>query len=228
MRVINIKSIFAVLILTLLVSGCAKNYNEPSKISYWPELEVNGDELVILEQGVDTYTELGATATVKGEAIPYKTEGTVDDSELGIYTVTYSAANEDGVSASKTRTVLVVDPDALNDNLEGTYQRGTFEPMSVWVRDADNPYMYHANNPGGVGGNPPFDVPFIIYNVAPGLVVVPLQESPPLAPFSAQADFPGGENLIPFNTAAAVGEVAYAWYMNGPNFGPAVRTFVKR
>jgi hypothetical protein len=227
MRKHTIKFLASFFALVLLFSGCTKNANELSKPTFWPDIQINGDDFVIVAVGT-SYTDESAVVTVNGAPIPFETTSDVDASEVGAYTVTYTAQNDDGVSASKTRTVIVVDEDALLDDLSGTYQRGTGTPMSVWAKDADRLYMYRSNNPGGVPNNPPFNVPFVIYNVAPGIVVVPLQTSPPLAPFSAQAGSVGGDPQIPFNVGAAVGSVAYSWFMNGPNFGAVARTFVKR
>jgi hypothetical protein len=214
--------IFFVAALSVL-TGCQQDFVN-SKATFWPDIKINGDEIVIVTFG-DTYTDAGATVTVNGAPVPYETVSDVDDSELGAYTVVYSAANEDGITASATRTVIVADPSALANDLTGTYQRSSNTPVSVWTKVAD--YTYVANNPGGVNNNPPFNVEFTIYNVADGVVVVPLQQVGGLAPFYGTSGSVGGSPLIPFNTAAAVGDVAYSWYLNGPNFGPSVRTFKK-
>lgn len=227
MKNIRINSIFAVLALTLLFSGCAKDKNEPSKPTFWPVIEILGDEFVVVKNG-ETYTDAGATAKVNGVDVPFTTVSDVDDTEYGAYTVTYSAQNEDGVSASQTRTVIVVDTTAADDDLSGSYQRDAGLPMSVWSKDAVRPFTYNSNNPGGVGSNPPFDVPFVAYNVAPGIFVMPLQQAGALSPFYATSGSVGGDPQIPFNVNANVGDVAYSYYMNGPNFGAAARTFVKR
>lgn len=223
---LNILAVFLILSSILSVS-CEKDENVKSKPTFWPNIVVNGDEFVIVPVGT-TYEDASATVTVNGAPIAFETVSDVDDSEVGAYTVTYSAENEDGVAASATRTVIVVDEAALDDDLTGTYQRGTGTPASVWAKDPDKLYTYNSNNPGGVPANPPFNVPFTIYNVAPGIVVVPLQQSGALAPFFATSGSVGGSPLIPFNVNAAVGQTAYAWYMNGPNFGAVLRTFVKR
>jgi hypothetical protein len=64
-----------------------------------------------------------------------------------------------------------------------------------------------------------------IYNVAPGIVVVPLQQVGGLAPFYCTDG--GGSLQIPFNVAALPGETGYAWACIGANFGTALRTFRK-
>lgn len=227
MKIKSLKFLSVFLFASLILGGCDKEENDKSKATFWPSIVINGDDFVIVPVGT-TYEDASATVTVNGSPIPFETTSDVDDSEVGAYTVTYTAVNEDGISASQTRTVIVVDEDALDDDLTGSYQRGTGLPMSVWAKDPDKLYTYNSNNPGGVGANPPFNVPFVIYNVAPGIVVVPLQQSGALSPFYATSGGVGGSPLIPFNVGATVGQTAYAWYMNGPNFGTALRTFVKR
>lgn len=222
---LNILAVFLILSSILSVS-CEKDENVKSKPTFWPNIIVNGDEFVIVPVGT-TYEDASATVTVNGAPIPFETESDVDDSEVGAYTVTYTAENEDGISASATRTVIVVDEDALDDDLTGTYQRSTNVPRSVWAKDPDKLYTYTSNNPGGVNNNPPFNIPFTIYNVAPGIVCVPTQSFGSIAPFYCTTSAGGSKN-IPFNTSAAVGQTAYAWFLNGPNFSAVVRTFVKR
>lgn len=227
MKIRSLKIMSVFLLASLILGGCDKEENAQSKATFWPDIVINGDDFVIVPVGT-TYTDASATVTVNGSPIPFETESDVDADEVGAYTVTYTAVNEDGISASQTRIVIVVDEDALDDDLSGTYQRGSFTPMSTWAKDPDKLYTYNANNPGGVGANPPFDVPFVVYNVAPGIVVMPLQQSGALSPFYATSGGVGGDPKVPFNVSANVGDVAYAWYMNGPNFGTALRTFVKR
>jgi len=212
---------------SLLLFGCKKEYVD-SKATFWPVITINGDEVTVINQG-DTYTEQGATVTENGAPIDYQTEGTVDANEYGAYYVTYSATNVDGIAASKTRVVLVVDPAAQSDDLTGDYKRSTGAlPVSSWAKaPQSSPYTYTLNNPGGVNANPPFDVTVFAYYVAPGVVVVPTQQAGGLAPLFCSASL-GGSLQIPFNPAATVGSTAYAWVVNGANFGTSLRTFKKQ
>jgi hypothetical protein len=226
MKINNLKFLFAFLSVTLLLSGCGKEENVKSKATFFPVITLNGSEFVVVNVGT-TYTDAGAVVLENGAPIPFETVSDVDATEVGAYTVTYSAINVDGFPASKVRTVIVVDPAAAADNLTGSYQRSTNTPVSVWAKHPTKPYTYISNNPGGVNANPPFNVTFTLYNVAPGIVVVPLQSSGALAPFYATGDAIGGDPKVPFNVGATAGQTAYAWFMNGPNFGTALRTFKK-
>lgn len=222
----NTKILSLICMVILLLPACKKDYGS-SKATFWPDIQINGSEIIIVP--IDSvYNDESAVVTANGADIPFETTSNVDVSEYGVYNVVYLAINDDGISATKSRTVVVVDRAAADDDLSGSYQRGSGTPMSAWAKDPSQEFRYLANNPGGVGSNPPFDVPFQVWNVAPGLVVVPLQQSGALAPFYATAGSVEGDPLIPFNVSASVGQVAYTWYMNGPNFGAAARVFVKR
>jgi hypothetical protein len=75
-----------------------------------PIITLNGDTNIELFVD-DTYVEEGATATdaVDG-AVAVTTEGTVDTSKVGTYTITYSAKDNAGNVSTMTRTVIVKKP----------------------------------------------------------------------------------------------------------------------
>ena len=229
MKINSLKFLISFLTVVLLSSGCDKEDKVASKVTFWPNIEINGDEFVVVELG-DAYEDASATVTVNGAEIPFETESDVDDSEVGAYTVSYTAVNEDGISASKVRTVIVVDPAAADDDLTGSFTRvGQAGTVINWAKHPTKPFTYIANNVGGV---PPsnasyavFNAQFLAYNVAPGIVVVPLQQVGGLAPFYCTDG--GGSLQIPFNVAALPGETGYIWAVIGANFGTAPRTFRK-
>ena len=227
MKTINMSKSLLVLIVTVIAfSGCKKDL-QFSKATYWPLIKVIGPDYVVVPVGTG-YTDSSADVSVNSKPISFTTTSTVDTATTGVYTVVYSAVNEDGISASQTRTVVVVNTAAAADDLTGTYQRTNgANPKTNWAKDPDRPYAYLANNPGGVNNDPAFDATFSVYNVEPGVVVVPLQTVGSLAPFFCSASL-GGSTKISFNVSAAVGDVAYAWVLNGANFGTVLRTFIKR
>lgn len=194
------------------------------RITYYPIVEILGDRTIVADAGEGAFEDPGVKITLNEVEVDPTIDGEVDLSTPGIYTITYSAENEDGFSASDTRTVVVVDPAARLDDLTGSYARGA--AVSNWAKVQD--CVYTANNPGGVAANPPFDVKFSVYNIEPGIVQVPLQQSGALSPFYAVASLATGEPSIPFKVSALPGEVAYTWFMVGPNFGAAARIFVKQ
>ena len=77
-----------------------------------PVITVIGDNPATVELG-DTYTDQGATAFDEFHGVTQVTSsGTVDTSTVGTYTITYSATDLDGNTATATRTVNVVDTTA--------------------------------------------------------------------------------------------------------------------
>jgi len=231
MKNINIKSIIVSLALVVSISSCKKDLVQ-SKATFWPDIKVNGPELFFTYLN-EPYTDSSAVVTVNGSPIEFTTENTVDITEAGAYTVSYSAINEDGISAAKVRTVIVVDTvgGLLSADLTGSFARvGQAGHVSNWVKDENAPFTYSVNNLGGV---PPsnasyavFNVPFVAYNVAPGIIVIPEQDLGAIGINYAEASL-GGSRQIPFNTAAVSGDIAYAYVAVGPNFGTALRTFRK-
>jgi uncharacterized protein YjbI with pentapeptide repeats len=80
-----------------------------------PVITLNGATSVTLEAGVDSYTELGATASDIADGIVGVTIGgdVVNDAVPGIYVVTYDASDSSGNGATQlTRTVTVQDTTA--------------------------------------------------------------------------------------------------------------------
>ena len=90
-----------------------------TRITYYPVLTLNGYTQMEVDKGA-TFTDPGCKGEMNGEDITSQviTSGTVDTSKSGIYTLTYSATNADGFSASTSRTVIVTDP---NDPREGIF-----------------------------------------------------------------------------------------------------------
>lgn len=87
-----------------------------------PGITLNGASSIALECGIDTYTELGATASDLCDPNVSVVIGgdTVDASTLGVYVVTYDATDESGNSATQvTRTVTVEDTTAPVITLNG-------------------------------------------------------------------------------------------------------------
>jgi hypothetical protein len=76
-----------------------------------PEISLNGPSELSLECGLDTYTELEATASDNCDPTVTATIGgdTVDTSTCGTYVVTYDATDSSGNTAQVTREVTVID-----------------------------------------------------------------------------------------------------------------------
>ncbi|MGB0188524.1 MAG: DUF5011 domain-containing protein, partial [Aequoribacter sp.] len=114
-----LRSALAILII-MCVSACGGSggagqvQTQPPAVSDTtaPVITLAGDQNLMIEAG-DVYVEPGASATddVDGE-VDVSVAGTVGD-DPGIYTLTYTAEDASGNTASVTRTVEVLPPQAF-------------------------------------------------------------------------------------------------------------------
>ncbi|HEX5172033.1 MAG TPA: BT_2262 family domain-containing protein [Cyclobacteriaceae bacterium] len=114
-----------------LFTGCEDKDSEGvSRITYYPEFTLNGDEELVLSVG-DSYTESGAVVKEGDSEIEYTTTyagtyitgpvGSIDTSVEDIYVVNYTAINKDGFPGTASRIVNVVGQGDLVNNIEGWY-----------------------------------------------------------------------------------------------------------
>lgn len=128
------KKIFLFLCGLALVSGCTEDTSsDVSSITNYPtfvlNLTPNGESGVVYVHKGDTYTDPGAVATENGEVISYTSSVTsqfndlseIDTNVEDIYTVTYSAVNQDGYVGTATRTVIVADVGDFVSSIAGVY-----------------------------------------------------------------------------------------------------------
>jgi hypothetical protein len=144
--------IFAALSLPFV--GCEKEYEDESKITYFPEFVMEGESEIIQILG-EAYTDGSVTATeagnpldvtiiVRGEMTGYSGT-TVNVDEVDKYTITYSATNVDGFDGSVSRTVYVAPPTGdMVTSIEGLYlgnvQRAP--AFAVLAQYSDLQYIY--------------------------------------------------------------------------------------
>tara|TARA_B100000963_G_C22635275_1_gene677269 strand:+ start:3950 stop:5287 length:1338 start_codon:yes stop_codon:yes gene_type:complete len=106
-----------------------------------PVITINGSNPATHELG-DVYTDAGATAfdEFHGDT-PVTSSGTVDVNTVGSYTITYTATDLDGNTATATRTVNVVDTTApvvtvTGDNPATAELGGTYTDAGATATDA--------------------------------------------------------------------------------------------
>ena len=112
------------------LTSCSDDYEKTdSRLTYYVNLEMQGDEFVQVPIGT-AYTDAGCKATMNGADATSRIVTTgldaIDVNTAGLYTVTYSAINDDGFPASVSRTVAVCDP-TITASIAGTWttQTGT-------------------------------------------------------------------------------------------------------
>jgi len=101
------KILYSLMAFALLAVSCEKTTEGLTGITYYPVITVNGDAGVIYVG--ETYEDPGCTAIMNGEDITDQVIVTdnINNQVPGIYSITYSATNEQGFSASASRTVYV-------------------------------------------------------------------------------------------------------------------------
>ncbi|WP_423147515.1 immunoglobulin-like domain-containing protein [Rubrolithibacter danxiaensis] len=212
----NISLIAVLFLLSMSIFSCKKDdFNYPegyvgeSKITVYPELTLNGDQLTIINQGT-TYTDEGVVAKIGEQEVEYASSGTVDSSTPGVYVINYSAKNEDGFSASSYRTVVVMSTagDINSHDFSGTYDRDGFPQTSTWTKTANG--VYTVQNPGGAAG-----VTVTAVNFEGNKIVVPQQECEAGTMSSS---------IGTYDLAAG----KYVWAIVNAGYGGQDRTFIKK
>jgi len=190
-------------------------YVGSSKITTYPIITVAGDDYIIVQKG-GTFTDPGATAKA-GTADVKVTATTIDVNTAAVYTITYTATNVDGFSATATRHVVVysTDASAQNNDFSGSYARNTNGSLAVWTKKA--PGVYSVFNPGGAPGT---NLTVIVFNNTGNKVFIPQQNASDGSSTSSasESSTPG-----PGGTLAS-----YKMEIVNPGYGTSVRTFNKQ
>lgn len=184
-----------------------------SKVTYYPILTLTGNSIIAIPNGT-AYTDPGVKAQAAGADVPVTTSGTVDANTDGVYTLTYSAVNSDGYSASATRKVVVYTTaaDAAANDLSGNYARTTNGSVATWTKIA--PGVYTVFNPGGAPGT---NLTVVAINPSGFNISIPEQLASDGSPTSST-----NESYTNSNPAK------YSWKIVNPGYGTALRTFIKQ
>ncbi len=91
-----------------------------------PLMTMAGSQVIVVSLN-STWADPGITAydTCPGNYLTVTTNGTVNTSVVGEYDLTYTATTGDGVSATNSRAVIVVDPTGVNANTNLDLDFGT-------------------------------------------------------------------------------------------------------
>lgn len=151
-----------VLFFALSVSSCDDESTAGmTRITYYPTIELLGSTSVVLNLG-ESYADEGCYAELNGEDVSDQVivQSGVNSSKVGIYSISYIAYNEDGFSATASRTVYVVDPSSVATLYFGESQTDTrhYYDAPIYVTDnGDETYLvddilggfqFHGLNPG--------------------------------------------------------------------------------
>lgn len=136
------KRILAYLLVPALAAvlwSCDKSTEGLTRITYYPTLEVLGEQTVILNVG-ETYTDEGCYAEMNGEDVSTEVTATssVDNTTPGIYSISYVIYNADGFATTASRTVYVVDPDGIATLYLGESMAGTRHYYDAVIYITDN------------------------------------------------------------------------------------------
>ena len=136
--------IVVVAILALGLTSCEKQSAGLTRITYYAQIELNGDETMQVARGSE-FVDPGYVATMNGQDVTAQVEVTsnVNTAKSGVYAVNYSIVNADGFPTSSERKVIVVNKSSA---VEGWYKS-----------DASS---YNVNN--NSGKNTPYDKSFDI------------------------------------------------------------------
>lgn len=142
------KKIFLLLSVVLLASCEEDTSSNVSRVTYYPNFEVLGDDVIFVPKGSE-YTDPGVNVTEGGTTIDYTTTvqgqfrgGTSIDTNVDdIYTVTYSATNVDGFSGTATRTVIVYENGDLVNSIAGLYRSTVTRNGTLTAQYTDMEYV---------------------------------------------------------------------------------------
>lgn len=198
------------------LSGCDDESTAGmTRITYYPTIELLGNTSVVLNLG-ESYADEGCYAELNGEDVSADVVVTsgVNANKVGIYSIVYASYNEDGFSATTSRTVYVVDPSSVATLYFGESQTATrhYYDAPIYITDnGDGTYLVDDL----IGG-------FQFNGLNPGFE--------PTYDFHAEAVI----RIADDNTVSQVGETG-SWYfgdlgtvvkLTNGTFDPATRTFV--
>jgi hypothetical protein len=185
-----------------------------SKVTHFPILTMSGESVMAVANG-ETFTDPGVTAKVGDADAPVATSGTVNTSQDGVYTISYSATNSDGFSATLYRTVAVytTDAGAAAHDLSGSYLRGATGVLSTWDKLAPGTYL--VTNPGGAASGAGLTI--VVFNPTGYTIHAPAQRSSDgnTSSTSNETFTPGSPDM-------------YSWVFLNPGYGTGSRSFVKQ
>lgn len=116
--------------IMLVLTSCEREKETEgiSKITYFPDFKMNGEEVIFLNKG-ENFSDPGVKAYENNVEISVKTSisgdyfpaSSIDINMPNKYIINYLATNKDGFDGSVSRIVYVISTGNLVDNIEGLY-----------------------------------------------------------------------------------------------------------
>lgn len=154
------KKIFLFLFVGLLAVSCSEDSTgDVSRVTYYPELTLIGDNVIFVQKG-GTFTDPGVIATEGGVEIPYTTKVTgdfkggssIDTNVVDSYQVVYTAVNQDGFKGTIARTVIVYEDSDLTSSIAGLYKSTVVRNGSSSAQYTNMKYVLVWKNADGTYG----------------------------------------------------------------------------
>jgi hypothetical protein len=229
----NMKSTHYIFFSSMLAAICTMSCNKQpviapadattvgiSKVIFYPSVSILGDKIIVITQG-SAFTDPGVTATLNGKTTPVVTSPTISSTTpAGVYTVTYTASNPQGFTASDWRYVVIVPASALADpvvaanDFSGTYLRAATGVTSTWTKISTG--VYQIENAGGATVG--VGLISVLVNFSGNNISIPTQDDPNY----------GGTISTSGAVYSTVAPASYHWVLNASGYGTGVRTFVKQ
>jgi hypothetical protein len=227
----NMKSTHYIFFSTMLAAICTVSCNKQpviapanattvgiSKVIFYPAVSIIGDKIITITEG-SAFTDPGVTAILNGKTTPVVTTPTISaTTPAGVYTVTYTASNPQGYTASDWRYVVVVPASALADHVvaandfSGTYLRAATGVTSTWTKISTG--VYQIENAGGAATG--VGLISVLVNFSGNNISIPTQDDPNY----------GGTISTSGAVYSTAAPATYSWVLNAPGYGTGVRTFV--
>lgn len=131
----------SLIFLTTTFQSCETESLGITRVTTYPELEINGDEEVFIEVG-EAYTEEGASAFIGETEVEYETKGLVNTDHPGFYNIEYSTSNADGFSITAVRRVIVYEAGLVSGLYDGVRDnKGFGGPVLIYNIEGDDYYI---------------------------------------------------------------------------------------
>lgn len=143
-------STLAVALILMNLASCSKDTEGLTGITYYPVIELDGPINDMAVAGTP-FVDPGYSASLNGEdytsQVQISTKMDLSNPKPGYYSITYSATNADGFSASAVRYVLVTDS---SDAVSGYYTTNTdsYRDYNGVVYYGNYPVIVYADSEG--------------------------------------------------------------------------------